>query len=258
MERISKNRLKQIATLKQKKCRTELNLFLVEGEKIVGELLKSNLNIKAIIATSNWFSENNLKFSSSIEYLEAKEDDLARISSLTTPNKVIAVVEILPANINYSNIQTGITLLLDDIQDPGNLGTIIRLADWFGIKNIVCSENTAELYNPKVIQATMGAFLRVNVFYTDLEHFIKNIPASSKIDVFGTFIKGENIYKTELPEDALVVMGNESKGISKNIERLVTRKITIPSFSANPDKSESLNVAIATGIVCSEFRRRRK
>jgi RNA methyltransferase, TrmH family len=253
--KISKNKIKQIASLKQKKTRDDENLFIAEGEKIVTELLLSNRYIEIIAATADWLNENQKKLKNSKEIFELNNEELERVSSLKTPNNVIAVIRKFENKFNINNLHNKLTLVLDHIQDPGNLGTIIRLADWFGIQNIICSENNAELYNPKVIQATMGAFLRVNVYYNDLETFFQNNIKSLQMPVYGAFLNGENIYTTKLSSSGFIIMGNESKGISSKLEKFITQKITIPNFTKNPEKSESLNVSIATAIVCSEFMR---
>ncbi len=256
MNKISKNQIRQIILLKQKKLRNEKKLFVAEGEKLVHEILLSNLEIKTIVAIKEWIITNEKLLKNKIEVLEATEEDLLRISSLKTPNKVIAVIEIPKIKFIAENLKNKLTLVLDDIQDPGNFGTIIRLADWFGIENIICSENTVEVYNPKTIQATMGAILRVNIFYLNLNEFFLENKENIQLPVFGAFLTGENLFKTELSPSGLIVMGNESKGISSKIASFINRRMTIPSFSQRIDKTESLNVSIATGIICSEFKRR--
>lgn len=256
MNKISKNQIRQIILLKQKKLRNEKKLFVAEGEKLVHEILLSNLEIKTLVAIKEWIITNEKILKNKIEVLEATEEDLLRISSLKTPNKVITVIEIPKIKFNTENLKNKLTLVLDDIQDPGNFGTIIRLADWFGIENIICSENTVELYNPKSIQASMGSILRVNVFYFNLRDFFLENIEKLKLPVFGAFLTGENIYKSDLSSSGLIVMGNESKGISSKIASFINRRITIPSSSLRFEKTESLNVSIATGIICSEFKRR--
>lgn len=257
MPEITKNRIKQIISLKYKNTREEQNLFIAEGEKIVDELLASILQIKTLIALKEWIESKKEKiFDKNIELLQAGKEELSRISSFKTPNKVLAIAVIPKHNFDYHILKNKISLVLDKIQDPGNLGTIIRLADWFGIQNIICSEDTVDLFNPKVIQATMGAFLRVKVFYRNLSILLKAIKKNYKIPVYGTFLNGNDIYTTPLSSEALIVFGNESKGISNDLTDLIDERITIPTFNLNKPKTESLNISIATAVICSEFRRR--
>jgi TrmH family RNA methyltransferase len=256
-DRISKARLKELALLKQKKSRGEQVVFVAEGEKIVGEVLGSDLKVKTILGTKEWLLANKKKLQlSNFEVFEVYDEELARVSNLKTPNKVLVVAEIPEQKFNVHELKNKLTLVLDDIQDPGNLGTIIRLADWFGIENIICSENTVDVYNPKVIQSTMGAFLRVKLKYINLNVFFKEIDNS--IPIYGAFLEGKDIYKEQLTSSGIIVMGNESKGISTEIGQFISNKITIPSFSKNDAKTESLNVSVATAIICSEFRREGK
>jgi TrmH family RNA methyltransferase len=253
-ERISKIKIKDAVLLKQKKHRDELNVFVAEGEKIAGEVLQSDLKIKAVIGTNEWLRKNNsLLKQAQYNVFEVNDDELIRISNLKTPNKVLVVIEIPEENNGIVCFKNKLSIVLDDIQDPGNLGTIIRLADWFGIENVICSEKSADVYNPKVIQASMGAFLRVKVHYKDLAVFFNEVDTS--LPVYGAYLEGNNIYNEKLHNSGLLVMGNESKGISKTVSQFITNKITIPSFSMNDTQSESLNVSVATAIICSEFRR---
>jgi len=195
----------------------------------------------------------NYKSDLQIEIIDKEE--LSRISFLKTTPEIVAVVLIPKFEIDWDEIQGGLSLVLDEIQDPGNLGTIVRLADWFGIRNIICSEACADLYNPKVIQSTMGAFARVKVHYVALPEFL-NHAKELNIPIYGTFMEGENLYQCDLTVDGLIVMGNEGNGISENTTTYVSRKINIPSYPPGVVTSESLNVAIATAVICSEFRRR--
>lgn len=235
---VTKNQIKLILSLQQKKYRKQHNLFFVEGQKVIQELLDSDFILEELFVTEDIF--RNIPNRNIIS-----ENDLKKISALTNPNNSLAVFRI-PKEKKIE--QNELIIALDSVRDPGNLGTIIRLCDWFGIKNLICSEDTVDLYNPKVLQATMGSVTRVNVFYLDLKNFL----SETKLPVFGTFMDGQNIYKTELPKDGIVVLGNEANGISPEIEKLITEKITIPRFS---NHTESLNVATATAIVLSEFRR---
>ena len=239
---ISKNQIKNITRLQQKKYRQQLGLFVVEGIKGVEEFLNSDFKLQNLYTTESIFNAPEELVT------EIKEAELKKISSLKNPNTALAVFHIPKAKeLNKDEL----ILALDDVRDPGNLGTIIRLCDWFGIKNLVCSTNTVDCYNPKVVQATMGSLTRVNTTYLNLDEFI----SSSSTEVFGTFMNGENIYNAELPKKGIVVMGNEANGISNSIKDKVERQLTIPQYGEN-QKTESLNVANATAIVLSEFRRR--
>ncbi len=257
MPKTSKNRFKQLATLKQKKIRDNEGLFIAEGEKIVLELLGSKIETISIIGTKEWMASNKKFLSSARELMEASEDELKRVSLMTTPNKVVAFAKIPETIFDINELNKKLTLVLDEIQDPGNLGTIIRIAEWFGIENVICSNNSVDLYNPKVIQATMGAFLRVKVIHLELNDFLRDIKKRFELPVYGAFLNGKNIYSANLAPYGLIVMGNESKGISKSIQQFIDEKITIPSFSLNSARIDSLNVSVATAIICSEFKSRK-
>ncbi|KGO80456.1 RNA methyltransferase [Flavobacterium beibuense F44-8] len=240
---VSKNQIKTITGLQQKKYRKEHKMFIAEGVKVVEELLNSYFELHQLFTTQNDF--NTIPQSKRIEVTDA---ELKKISALTTQNTCLAVFlipdenEILPDG--------GLIVALDEVRDPGNLGTIIRMCDWFGVTHLVCSKGCVDVYNPKVVQATMGSISRVKVVYTDLEEYLKN----TSLPVYGTFMDGENIYTQQLPENGIVVFGNEANGISTAVEQTVTDKIAIPRFGAI-QKTESLNVATATAIILSEFRR---
>lgn len=259
---LSKNHITFVNSLKQKKYREEHHLFIAEGAKIVPELLVSRIVVKQIFATSEFLRKN--KIPGSIERFEIKETELERISGLMKANEALAICEIPENSFTEDSFKDKLTLVLDDIKDPGNLGTIIRIADWFGIENIVCSNDTVDSFNPKVVQATMGSIARINVHYTDLTEFLKFNPdsyrdQSLKPAVFGALLEGENIYSKQLPSSGFIVIGNESRGISAEVQQLITDKISIPSFShfkQDSGEAESLNAAIAAAIICSEFRRR--
>ena len=239
---LSKNQIKLISSLHQKKHRFANQLFIAEGVKVIQELVKSNFELDHLYTTKDDFSEVTTHKKSLIS-----ENELNKISALTTPNSCLAVFKIpLESKITES----GLVLALDSIRDPGNMGTILRLCDWFGIQQLICSKETVDIYNPKVVQATMGSIARVNVNYIDLNDFI----TKTSLPVFGTFMDGENIYQTALPEEGIIVMGNEANGISESIEKLVTKRLTIPRFG-DIQMTESLNVATATSIILSEFRR---
>jgi TrmH family RNA methyltransferase len=239
---VSKNQIKRITSLLQKKYRKQEQLFFVEGVKGVQELLDSNFELVELFTTNNeLFSVDKSKV------YAITESELLKISALTTPNTCLALFKI-PAAVSFE--EKGLIVALDDVRDPGNLGTIIRLCDWFGIKTLFCSEESVDVYNPKVVQATMGSISRVNVVYGNLEHLL----SETKLPVFGTFMDGKNIYKEQLPSEGIILMGNEANGISKPIENLVSERIAIPRFG-DLQATESLNVATATAIVLSEFKR---
>jgi TrmH family RNA methyltransferase len=239
---LSKNQIKGITSLQQKKYRLSHQLFFAEGIKVIQELLSSNFELDYLYTTKNDFLEVSNEKKSLIS-----ETELKKITALATPNSCLAVFKIP----NEKKImESGIVLALDSIRDPGNLGTILRLCDWFGINQIVCSKDAVDIYNPKVVQATMGSISRVNVSYLVLEDFI----SKTQLLVFGTFMEGENIYKTKLPQEGIIIMGNEANGISPELEKLIKNKLTIPRFGSL-QKTESLNVATATAIVLSEFKR---
>ena len=239
---VSKNQIKLITSLIQKKFRKQHQLFFAEGAKVIQELLQSNFELEHLYSTKSMFFDVSNSKKTIIP-----DSDLKKITALTTANDCLAVFRIPKEKQMVSN---GLIVALDDIRDPGNLGTIIRLCDWFGIAQIVCSEQTVDIYNPKVVQATMGSIARVNITYLDLDSYLTD----AKTEVFGTFMDGENIYKTQLPTSGIIVLGNEANGISKIIEEKITQKIAIPRFG-NLQLAESLNVATATAIVLSEFKR---
>ncbi|MCE9538991.1 MAG: RNA methyltransferase [Bacteroidetes bacterium] len=255
---LSKNQLKFVSSLKQKKFREEHNLFIAEGTKIVTELLQSKIKVKQVFATAVFLSK--VKIDKSIEWAEIKENELDRLSAQVTANEVLAVCEIPEYILNNNELNDKLTLVLDEIKDPGNLGTIIRIADWFGIETIICSKGTVDAFNSKVVQATMGSISRIKLHYVDLIEFLegfKDQPANLKFPVFGALLEGSSIYSQQLSSNGFIVIGNESKGISTNILPYITDKISIPSFSiSGGHEVESLNAAIATSIICSEFRRR--
>ncbi|MBD0832447.1 TrmH family RNA methyltransferase [Aestuariibaculum sediminum] len=238
---LSKSQIKLIASLKQKKYRQQHGLFVVEGVKTITELLSSNLELHALFTTQSF--NINAKLETIIS-----ASDLKRISFLKNPNMALALFKIpQPITLNYD----GLIVALDDVRDPGNLGTIIRLCDWFGITELLCSQETVDCFNPKVVQATMGSITRVNIHYADLKETLSEMD----LPVLGAFMEGDNVYQSQLPEKGVLVMGNEANGISKRIEQLVTNKISIPRFG-DLQATESLNVATATAILLSELKRR--
>lgn len=239
---VSKNQIKFISGLQQKKQRLIHKMFVAEGVKVVQELLDADFELHQLYTT-----EDDFKSVNDSKKLIVSADDLKKISALTTASSCLAVFKIPEQRELY---QSGLIVALDAIRDPGNLGTIIRLCDWFGIQQLICSNETVDVYNPKVVQATMGSISRVNVSYINLEDFI----STTSLPVFGTFMNGENIYSTTLPQEGIIVMGNEANGISKELENSIQHRLTIPRFGTL-QKTESLNVATATAIILSEFRR---
>ena len=252
---LSKNKIKLIHSLSRKKQRDESELFLVEGNKMVEEALRSDFQIETLICTTEFISKYLQSNSKINELIETDSEQIQKASLLQSPQDAMALIKMPCNNEPKLNLKENIILALDFIQDPGNLGTILRIADWYGINTVVCSENTVDVYNPKVIQASMGAIFRVKSWYTELSSFIRSA-SSDGIPVYGTFLEGMNIYNEKLTKNGIVVLGNEGNGISGIVGNLVTNKLYIPSFSSNTNKPESLNVAIATAICCSEFKRR--
>ncbi|MDA3894154.1 MAG: RNA methyltransferase [Salinivirgaceae bacterium] len=247
---LTKNKIKFIKSLESKKHRIKNNCFVVEGEKMVIELLESNFATKELFCTPEFYSR--IKQITKINPIEVSESELKKISFLKTPNQALAIVD-LP-KVESSNNFTGLNLVLDNIQDPGNLGTIIRTANWFGVDRIYCSMETADAFAPKVVQATMGAIFRTKLIYCDLPITINNAKHSG-LGIYGTLLNGDNIYHTKLNQNALIILGNESKGISAPIEKLIDYKIKIPNYTTGSQFMESLNVGIANAIVLAEFKR---
>ena len=238
---ISRNQIKLIQSLSQKKYRQKHELFVVEGVKGVQEFLQSAFELHSLYTTES------LLFDSSLDITEINDETLKKISTLKTPNKVVAIFKIpRPKTIK----EEGLIVALDAVNDPGNLGTIIRLCDWFGVQELVCSQQTVDCYNTKVIQATMGSLTRVNINYVDLPEFL----SQTQLAVFGTYMDGDNVYKSALPKSGVLVMGNEANGISDAVSKTVTSRLAIPRFG-NLKSTESLNVATATAILLSEFKR---
>lgn len=248
---VSKNQIKLITSLQHKKYRIEHQLFIAEGVKVVQELLESNFVLEQLFETEAIFEQVPISKRTVI-----KAQDMRRITALSSASSCLAIFKIpSPAKI----ISNGLIIALDDIRDPGNLGAIIRLCDWFGVRQLLCSYETVDMYNPKVIQASMGSITRVNINYVDLNDYILH----SSQPVFGTFMDGKNLYKENLPQEAILILGNEANGISTSLERNIKNRIAIPRFPpefgdascGDIQKTESLNVATATAIFLSEFRR---
>lgn len=247
---ISKATIKKIHALDMRKFRRNERLFVAEGPKLVDELC-ATMKPVYIAALPEWISEN-AKIVSGTEYDIVTPDELQRASLQKNPQQVIALFPIPEHKFCTEQLKNELVLMLDGVQDPGNLGTIARIADWFGIRNIICSAETADIYNPKAVQATMGALARVKFHYTDLIQLLSQYDGP----VYGTFLDGENIYGQELSENGIIVMGNEGKGISQGVGEMINRRLYIPNYPIGTQTTESLNVAIATSIVCAEFRRR--
>ncbi len=238
---ISKAKTRTIKLLQVKKYRQAEQCFLVQGAKAVKETLDTDYKTLTLLGTGEFLSSlNPAQYKNTDEVIEVSAEELTAIGSVEANNAALAVVKMRPNHAPHLQT-TGYTLVLDDLRDPGNFGTIIRTADWYGIKNIVASNQTTDFYNPKVINASMGSFLRVNVFYTDIELFL----AGNTLPVYGTFLKGENVHSFPFAGGGLIVVGNESSGISPAVEKSVTHRITIPRFG----KAESLNASTATAIV---------
>ncbi len=249
---LTNNKIKLIKSLDKKRERIESGCFVVEGEKMVRELLMSRFETIEVFAVQQYIDELPANLKRKTEISAISEHDLERISFLKTPNKAVALAK-LPEKRTPADLH-GLSIALDNVQDPGNLGTIVRTAAWFGIANVFCSPDTVDVYNPKVIQSTMGAIFKVNVTYSDLAELAATARKAG-IPMFGTRLDGENLYAAKLPKDAIVVMGNESKGLSAEISALMDSNLKIPSYAPPTSDMESLNVAVATAIVCAEFRR---
>lgn len=239
---ISKNQLKTITSLSQKKYRQKYNLFIAEGVKVVHELLNSSFEVDTLFATEDFKTTIT-----SDKVIRISDAELQKISKLKSPNRVLGLFKI-PEEKELQ--KDGLTIVLDAINDPGNLGTVIRLCDWFGVIQLICSKDTVDCYNQKVVQASMGSLTRVSIKYLDLENYVKE----TNLPTFIADMDGENVYKSELPKEAILIMGNEANGVSDAIKKLIKNKISIPRFGETQE-TESLNVATATAILLSEFKR---
>ena len=237
---LSKSQIKLVRSLEMKKNRQRESLFVAEGPKVVGDLLRAGYVVRQMFSTTGGDNAQTVT-----------EDELRRLSFLRHPQEVLAVFEI-PGPAGSAEYVSGLCLALDGVQDPGNVGTIIRIADWFGIDAIYCSHETADVYNPKVVQATMGSLAHIPVIYGDLTRLLSH----AGCPVYGTLLDGEDIYSQRLSREGIIVMGNEGNGISEGVRRLITNRLLIPNFNSAGETAESLNVAIATAVTCSEFRRR--
>jgi TrmH family RNA methyltransferase len=246
---ITKAEIQLVRSLADKRNRDEHRLFVAEGEKLIEELRGSQLRVRRIYALDGVFEGDD------VQVVTTKE--MERLSMLKSANNSIALVELPHYKFNFNSLERNLILALDDVQNPGNLGTIIRLADWFGISDIVCSPSTADCFNPKVVQATMGAILRVRVHYLDLPSLLHSAKEQG-VPIYGTFLDGKNIYDYDLQQHGIIVMGNEGRGISAECAEAITNRLFIPPYPADCSGSESLNVAIATAVTCAEFRRQAK
>lgn len=251
---LTNGKIKLIKSLDQKKARKESGCFVIEGEKMVRELLDSNFDVVELFAVPAYIDSLPTSLKKKFEISAVNEKDLERISHLKTPNKAIALAK-LPDEQLPQCLPQGLSIALENVQDPGNLGTIIRTSAWFGIKNVFCSSETVDVFNPKVIQSTMGAVFKVNVHYCNLYDLAQSAK-ECRINLFGTKLDGINMYDTDLPTNAIIFMGNESKGMSYGLSALMDKNIKIPSYAPPSSDMESLNVSIATAIVCAEFKRR--
>jgi RNA methyltransferase, TrmH family len=253
---ISRNKSKFIISLQKKKARDEERLYVIEGDKLVREFLDAKIPLKTIIAKPEFISSLKTEMIMNVEEIEeVSYEELKKISTLKTPHNAIAIVPMAEKHEDLPAIFKSLCVALDSVQDPGNLGTIIRAAAWFGIKNIICSNDCVDVYNPKVIQASMGALLHVNVSYYNLREVMIKARVNN-ISVFGTLLEGKSIYNHELDNKGIILLGNESKGISEDILPFVTEKIMIPKFCNASQGIDSLNVSMAASVIFSEFRRR--
>ena len=247
---LSKNQIKRIQSLARKKGRRDEGCFIAEGHKLVEDTWAA-FECDTLLATRRWIDAHARAFDRPVQ--EVTEQEMAKVSQLTTPTDVMAIYRIPRYRLDVEALRQELVLALDTVQDPGNLGTIVRLADWFGIRHIVCSPETADLYNPKVVQATMGALARVRLYYTPLADFLGSMDRAT---VYGTFLDGVDLYRSTLTPRGVIVMGNEGNGISPELEPYIGSRLYIPSYPAGQPTSESLNVAMAAAITCAEFRRR--
>lgn len=244
---LSKAQVKLIRSLQNKKFRKETGLFLAEGKKLVEDIAASSIKIEHIYATN--------RYTGTLKHTTITEDELSQVSALSTPQAILALCRIPDTTGPLPNLHTEWAIALDDIRDPGNLGTIIRIADWFGIGHIFCSEESVEVFNPKAVQATMGSIARVKVHYVSLSETLIKYKADN-IPVYGAMLHSKNVYEEELTQNGILVIGNEANGISENVRRCITYSVSIPSYAKHTGP-ESLNAAVATAVLCAEIRRRR-
>lgn len=256
---LSKNKIKFVNSLKQKKFRTETGLFIMEGDKVVtGVLVNRNISVNELLSTPAWLQQNRYILHNGIhEITEVTEAEFHKITSFETPTGVMIILSMPVSSFREEDLKGQLSISLDTLQDPGNLGTIIRTADWFGIRNIFCSPGCADCFNPKVVQASMGAVMRVSVHYTQLDILLENLHQHDHYNIYGSYLEGESLYETKLSSEGMLVFGNESRGIHPSLKNLIPVPLTIPSFSSYAGHIESLNVSVAVAIFCSEFLRNR-
>ncbi len=251
---LSKNQIKFVKALELKKNRRREGLFVAEGPKVCRDLLKAGFLPHSIYATADFIDKYNMGNTIFADKQQiVTDEELQRISFLQHPQEVLALFHI-PTQTSITPNKDHLVLALDGVQDPGNLGTIIRIADWFGIQTLYCSPDTVDVYNPKVVQATMGSLAHISIIYGELSTLFDSLP--DDYPIYGTLLDGNNIYQQELTSYGIIIMGNEGNGISQDVRKRVNRKLLIPNFNNNSETAESLNVAIATAITCSEFKRR--
>ena len=257
---LGKNKIKHLKSLKIKKFRDVYGEFIIEGEKIINELLEHKpYLIKELITTEQWLANNtNSNIGKIGNIITVTESDINKISFFETAGEVMAVLHIKEQKISKSEILSDLSLVLDTVQNPGNLGNIIRTADWFGIKNIFCSVNSVDCFNPKVVQASMGSIIRINVHYMNLKELLEEYSVISGFHIYGTFLDGPSIYNEVLDNSAFIILGNESMGISEKYLQYIKSRLYIPKYPVRDNIIESMNISAAAAIVCSEFRRRRK
>jgi len=252
---LSKNKINLIISLQKKKIREEEKLYVIEGDKLVKEFLAAKMTVKSLVAKPEFLNALPLVHKKGVgEIIPVSYEELKKVSSLKSPHNALAIVQMPDTKLDLNHLLKGLSVALDCIQDPGNLGTIIRAAAWFGIKNICCSENCVDVYNSKVIQASMGAILHVNVFYTDLQSLFKEA-AGNEIRIYGALLEGESIYSYKLCESGIILLGNESRGISEELIPFITDRIMIPRLHQAGSGIDSLNVSMAASVIFSEFTR---
>lgn len=252
---LSKAQISLIRLLEQKKHRDSHKLFIAEGSKLVTDLLNYQWPIYKLFITNNLLRELPVGHFKHVEHVEVcNNNELKRISKMSSPAPVIAIAKQRTEELHIKDVSQGLVLAIDYIQDPGNFGNIIRICDWFGIEHLICSNGSTDVYNSKVVQASMGSFLRVKVHYVNLESFVEEYSKTTQHPVYGTFLEGENIWQVPKQKDALIIMGNEGKGISNKIEKLTNHKLFIPPYNPNASHIESLNISTATSIIVSAFR----
>jgi TrmH family RNA methyltransferase len=254
---LNKNKINFILSLQKKKIREEERLYVIEGDKLVKEFLKAKMTVKSLVAKPEFLNSLPLVDKNGVgEIIPVSYEELKRVSSLKTPHNALAIIQMPEIKMDHGEFWNELTVALDCIQDPGNLGTIIRAAAWFGINNICCSENCVDVYNPKVIQSSMGAILHVNVFYTDLQALFKKA-VENKTRIYGALLEGESIYSYKLRDKGIILLGNESRGISEELIPFITDRIMIPGLHQTGSGIDSLNVSMAASVIFSEFTRSR-